>query len=40
MNKPKVIIYVNPDAKSTEILTNFISKHIDRINHFLTIQLN
>lgn len=39
MGKPTVIIYVQPDAKSTEILTNFIAKHLDRINHSLTVRI-
>lgn len=39
MGKPTVVIYVQPEMKSTDILTNFISKNIDRINHHLTVRI-
>lgn len=39
MGKPTVIIYVQNEAKSTQILTAFIGKHIDRINHYLTVRI-
>jgi hypothetical protein len=37
--KPKVYIYVNPDARSTKILTAFIAKHIDQINRKMFVQI-
>jgi hypothetical protein len=39
MDKPIVLIYVQPKAKSTEVLTNFIGKHIDQINENLMVKL-
>lgn len=38
MSKPVVIIYINPNAKSTEILYDFLAKHIDQINQHLFIK--
>lgn len=43
MNKPEIIIYVNPDSNSTRLLNQFIARHIDQINtrvYIKTIQVN
>jgi hypothetical protein len=37
--KPKVFIFVNPNARSTTILTNFIAKHVDQINRKMFVKL-
>jgi hypothetical protein len=37
--KPKVFIFVNPDAKSTKILKDFIAKHIDNINKKMYVKI-
>lgn len=39
IRKPTVEIYVNPKAKSTDVLTDFIAKHIDRINENLMVKI-
>lgn len=39
MEKPKVFIFVNPDARSTKVLTDFIAKYIDEINKRLIVKI-
>lgn len=39
MNKPSVVIYVNPTSDSTKILLKFIGKFIDQINEHLVIKM-
>lgn len=38
MNKPIVVIYVNPEAESTRLLNQFLARHIDQINKYIYIK--
>jgi hypothetical protein len=38
LTKPTVVIYVQPDADSTRVLTDYIGKNIDKINDFLVVK--
>jgi hypothetical protein len=38
MNKPIAVLYINPTAKSTELLDSFLAKYIDKINQHLYIK--
>ena len=38
MSKPIAEIYINPKSKTTEILNQFLAKHIDQINEHLFIK--